>query len=116
MSDRPSDEQQRLAEELAEQLARLRVEDVIVNTLMTVSAIGFRNLAPAAEGGAEPDLEQARLAVETMRALTPLLDPLVPPELLRDLNATVASLQLGYAQAVSQKKPAEGEDGNATAG
>ena len=117
MSEAPTpEEQQRLAEEVAEQLAKLRVEDAIVNTLMTVSAIGYRHLGGRAEGAAERDLEQARLAIETMRALTPLLEPRFPAELLRDLNGAIANLQLAYAQAVSEEDRAAGEDGDATAG
>lgn len=110
------EEQQRLAEELAEQLAKLRVEDAIVNTLMTVSAIGYRHLAPSPESGGERDLEQTRLAIETMRALTPMLEPTVPPELLRDFNQAIANLQLGYAQAVSREAPATAEDDDPAAG
>jgi len=95
------DEQRRLAEELAEQLAKLKVEDAIISTLMTVSAIGFRHASTAPDAGGERDLEQTRLAIETMRALTPLLESKVPPELVRDFNAAVASLQLAYAKAAS---------------
>jgi hypothetical protein len=38
------EEQARLAAELAEQLASLRIEDVVVNALMTASAVGYRRL------------------------------------------------------------------------
>ena len=110
------EEQQRLAEEIAEQLAKLKVEDLIVNTLMTVSSIGYRHLAVSPEGGGRGDLEQTRLAIETMRALTPLLEPRVPPELVRDLNQAIANLQLGYAEAVSQEGAATAEDGEPPAG
>ena len=110
MSETPTpDEQRRLAEELAEQLAKLKVEDAIISTLMTVSSIGFRRVSAAPEAGGERDLEQTRLAIETMRALTPLLEPHVPQELVRDFNAAVASLQLAYAKAASAgEAPASG--------
>ena len=110
MSERPpSDEELRLAEALAEQLAKLRVEDALINTLMTLSAIGFRHVSAAPEAGDGRDLEQTRLAIEAMRALTPLLESRVPPELLRDFSAAVASLQLAYAKAASAgEQPASG--------
>ncbi len=101
-----SEEQQRIAAELAEQLANMRVEDAIVSTLMTVSAIGFRHLSPP-EGGGERDLEQTRLAIETMRALTPLLEKFVPPEVVRDFNGSVANLQLAYVEATSEETPGQ---------
>jgi hypothetical protein len=111
VSERPTPEEElRLAEALAEQLAKLKVEDALINTLMTVSAIGFRHVSASAEAGDERDLEQARLAIEAMRALTPLLEAHVPPELLRDFNAAIASLQLNYAQAVAGRSDAPPED------
>jgi hypothetical protein len=36
-----------------------------------------------------------------MRALVPLLEDAVPGELVRDLNQSVANLQLAYAKAAS---------------
>ena len=79
----------------------LRVEDVLVQTLVTVSTIGYRSLGVTEETNEARDLEQTRLAIETMRALTPVLAQVVPPELTRDFEASVASLQLAYAKAAS---------------
>ena len=109
------EEQQRLAEEIAEQLAKLKVEDLVVNTLMTVSSIGYRHVA-ASSGGAEADLEQTRLAIETMRALAPVLEGAIPAELMRDFNQAIANLQLGYAQALAAQAGGKGDDGEPPAG
>jgi hypothetical protein len=98
-------EQERLARELAEELRKLRVEDVLVNTLMHVSSIGYRRLGLTEDTREDRDLEQSRLAIETMRALTPVLEKFVPGELVRDFNASVANLQLAYAKAVSEADP-----------
>jgi hypothetical protein len=98
-------EQERLARELAEELRKLRVEDVLVNTLMHVSSIGYRRLGLTEDTREDRDLEQSRLAIETMRALTPVLEKFVPGELVRDFNASVANLQLAYAKAMSEADP-----------
>ncbi|HEX2112556.1 MAG TPA: hypothetical protein VHF67_13500 [Gaiellaceae bacterium] len=95
-------EEERLARELAEELRKLRVEDVLVNTLMHVSSIGYRRLGLTEETRGDRDLEQSRLAIETMRALTPVLEKFVPGELVRDFNTSVANLQLAYAKALSE--------------
>jgi len=95
-------EQERLARELAEELRKLRVEDILINTLMHVSSIGYRRLGLTEDTRADRDLEQSRLAIETMRALTPVLDRFVPGDLVRDFNTSVANLQLAYAKAVSE--------------
>ena len=40
MSEHSAEDKERLARELAEELRKLKVEDVLINTLMTVSSIG----------------------------------------------------------------------------
>jgi hypothetical protein len=105
MSDHLTEEEQ-LARELAEELRRLRVEDVVIQTLITISSIGYRRLGLTEDTKDDRDLEQARLAIDTIVGLTPILVNVVPDELIRDFNQSVASLQLAYAQAAG-----EGADG-----
>jgi len=96
-----SEYERELAERLAEELRRLKVEDVLVQTLMTVSSIGYRRLGLTEDTNADRDLDQVRLAIETMQALTPVLGQVVPAELVRDFEQSVANLQLAYAQAAA---------------
>jgi len=98
MSNHLNDEEQ-LAQQLAEELRRLRVEDVVIQSLITISSIGYRRLGLTEETKDDRDLQQAKLAIDTMVALTPVLENVVPEELVRDFNQSVASLQLAYAQA-----------------
>jgi hypothetical protein len=88
----PSEEQ--LVEQLEAELKKLRVSDLLVQTLYTVSSLGFRRLAPD-----DRDLDQARLAIEALRALVPLLEDSAPAELVRDFKQVTANLQLAYAEA-----------------
>jgi hypothetical protein len=97
-----SEEERELAERLAEELRRLKVEDVLVNTLMTVSSIGYRRLGLTEDTKEDRDLEQARLAIETMQALMPVLEQVLPAELVRDFGQSVANLQLAYARAAAE--------------
>ena len=96
------EEQERLARELAEELRKLRVEDVVIQTLIHVSSMGYRRLGLTEQTKEDRDLEQARLAIETMKALTPVLELVVPAELIRDFNSSVANLQLAYAKAAQE--------------
>jgi len=100
-------EEEQLAQQLAEELRRLRIEDVLIQTLITISSIGYRRLGLTEETRADRDLQQAKLAIDTMTALTPVLENVVPEELIRDFNQSVATLQLAYAQAAA----GEGADG-----
>src|SRR3954453_10037511 len=73
----PSDEQ--LVQQLEEELKKLKVSDFLVQTLYTVSSLGYRRLSEE-----ERDLDQARLAIEALRALLPLLEGSEADELIRD--------------------------------
>ena len=90
-----ADEQDVTEEELLEALAQLKVADVLVQALTTISSLAWHRLS---EDGR--DLDQARLAIETLRAVGPLLRDSVPSELARDLEQVTANLQLAYAKAV----------------
>ena len=82
-------------QELLDVLQQLRVADLLVQTLSTVSSLAFHRLAEE-----HRDLEQVRLAIETLRALVPVLAGSVPDELERDFEQVTANLQLAYAAAV----------------
>ena len=106
MSERANEEE--LARELAEELRRLRIEDVVIQTLITISSIGYRRLGLTEDTKEDRDLEQARLAIDSMTALTPILESVVPEELFRDFNQSVASMQLAYARAAGEEADGEG--------
>ena len=101
--------QEELARRLAEELRKLRVEDVVVNTLVQVSSIGYRRLGLTEDTKDDRDLEQSRVAIETMRVLVPVLGAFLPHELVSDFQEQIANLQLAYAGAVAGEKP--GPDG-----
>jgi hypothetical protein len=91
--------QEELARELAEELKKLRVEDVVVNTLVHVSTIGYRSLGLTEDSRDERDLAQTRLAIDTMQALVPVLEGFLPEDLVGGFGEQIANLQLAYAKA-----------------
>ena len=95
-------EQARLAQELAEELRKLRVEDVLVNTLVHVSTIGYRRLGLTEDSRGERDLDQSRLAIETMRALLPVLQGFLPADVVSGFEEQIANLQFAYAKAAKE--------------
>jgi hypothetical protein len=98
----PHNEEQ-IARELADELRRLRIEDALIQTLITISSIGYRRLGLTEDTRDDRDLQQAKLAIDAMAALTPVLESVVPEELIRDFNQSVANMQLAYAQAAADK-------------
>jgi hypothetical protein len=104
--ERPPDEgvsQEEFAARLEEELKRLKISDVLVQTLYTISSLGYHKL-----GTEHRDLPQARLAIESLRALLPVLKEDVPAEVLRDFDQVVANMQLAYA-AAARDAPKEPE-------
>ncbi len=96
-----ADEQLPSEEELREALDRIGVADVLLNALSAAASIGFRRVSP--EGR---DLDQVTLAIESLRALEPVLrEGGVDEAIVRDLEQARANLQLAYANAVAEGSP-----------
>ena len=108
MSEQGLPDEEEIAEVLAEELAKLRVENILVGALIQVSTVGYRKLGLTEETESERDLEQTRIAIETMNALVPVLQQVIPEDLLRDFEQSVAGLQLAYAKAKSEEAGGEG--------
>jgi hypothetical protein len=113
LPDDISEEELRAAYE--EQLKRVRVEDVLVQTVVSLLNLGGRKagLAPGTED--ERDLEQVRRAIEGVRALLPQVEDVLGPD-AKQLRDVLSQLQLAYAQeapagaAPAGEPPAQGEN------
>jgi hypothetical protein len=84
------------AEDLVEAIRRMKVSDLLLSTISTTAQLAYAKLEPESR-----DLEQARLAIEAMRALLPVLEGSVAEEVLAEFNQLVANLQLAYANAAA---------------
>jgi hypothetical protein len=96
VAEQPSDEQ--LLQQLEEELKKLKVGDLLVQTLYTVASLGYRKLSEE-----DRDLDQARLAIEALRALVPVLEGAAADDVLRDFRQVTSNLQLAYAEAAGGK-------------
>ena len=96
---------EKLIQQLEEELKRVKVSDLLVQTLYTVSSLGYGRL-----GAENRDLEQAKLAIDALRALVPELKDAVPADLARDLDQMVANMQLAYAKAAADAAPDGGDN------
>ena len=89
---------EQLLQQLEEELKKLKVGDLLVQTLYTVSSLGYRKLSED-----DRDLEQAHLAIEALRALLPVLEGSVDEGIVRDFKQVTSNLQLAYADAAKGK-------------
>ena len=95
-----SDEELRAAYEA--ELARIRVDDVLIQTVVSLLNLGARRAGLTGEGE-EPDFEQVRLAIEGTRALLPLIEPALGPD-AKQVRDALSQLQVAFAR--SGAKPA----------
>ena len=100
----PPSNDEELLRKVEEQLRDLKVSDVLLQTLYTVSSLGWHKLSST-----DRDLEQAKLAIDAIRALLPVLADALPDEVKRDLEHMVANMQLAYAAAVGEARAPEGD-------
>jgi hypothetical protein len=87
----PNEEELRAA--LEEQMRRITVKDVLLQTVVTLVNLSARKLGLVE--GEEKDLDQARLGIDAVRALLPLL----PEQEVAPVKEAVSQLQMAYAQA-----------------
>ena len=76
--------------ELVEELRKAKVTDLLVHTCSLLASLAFGKLAPDLR-----DLDDARLAIDALKALVPIL----PEERRPDLQQVLTNLQLAYADA-----------------
>jgi hypothetical protein len=108
----PTEEELRAMYE--QELKRVRVEDVLVQTIVSLINLAGRKagLAPGTED--EHDLDQVRMAIESVRALLPQVEPVLGPDAPK-IREALSQLQMAYAQqaggepAPSESAPQEPE-------
>jgi hypothetical protein len=100
----PSEEELRAAYEA--ELKRLRVEHVLLDNVAALANLGMRRtgLAPGTES--ERDPAQVRLAIESLRALVPVLEQAAPSQVAAIRDA-VSQLQMAYVRIGGQPPAAE---------
>ena len=120
MSERQFSEEEIRAIEA--EMEKLTVDDVLLQTLVTMVNLGARKAglaAPPGEQEPKRDLEQTKQAIDAARALLPLLEPRHGQE-LGPVKDALSRLQMAYVQLSGnqtaepqQEKPAEGGTGPA---
>ena len=112
----PTEEELQAAYEA--ELKQLRVEHVLLDNVAALANLGMRRtgLAPGTEE--ERDPAQVRLAIESLRALMPVLEQVAPAQIAAIRDA-VSQLQMAYVR-IGGQAPAPGagdaETGAAAAG
>lgn len=93
------------SKEVAEQLRKIKVSDLVVQNAVALIQLGFIRISDE-----QRDLAQARLAIDTLRALEPIIREQISAEMADELQGAVTNMQLAFADAVNKKpEPASDE-------
>jgi hypothetical protein len=93
----PNDEE--LRAQIEEQLRKVRVQDLLLESVVSVLNLAARRIAKEDER----DLDQARVGIDAVRAVVDLLDP----EPAKQVRSALSEVQMLYAK---QTAPGEGGD------
>jgi hypothetical protein len=96
----PTDEE--LAAAYEAQLKQIRVEDVLIQTLVSLLNLGGRRAGLSAGTEDERDPEQVRQAIEGVRALLPIVEPLLGQDAAQ-IREALSQLQLAYTRIAGGK-------------
>ena len=103
--EQPSEEE--LRAQLEEEIKRVRVEDVVLQSVVSILNLSARRIAKEDER----DLEQAKVGIDAARALVDL----VKPDAQAQLRQAISELQLLYANHAGEQ-PASSEPTEPTEG
>jgi hypothetical protein len=106
----PTEDELRAAYE--EQIKQLRIEHLVLENVVTLANLGMRRtgLAPGTEDERDPG--QVRLAIESIRALLPVLEQSAPQQ-LKAIRDALSQLQLAFVR-IGGQAPAGHEGGPET--
>lgn len=109
--DRPMDDREPTEEEMRaaieEQMRRVSVDDIVVQTVISLLNVGGYRLGLAPGTEPDRDLGQVEQAIEGARALFPLVEATGARE-LPTIRDTLTRMQLAYAQLRDASSPAPG--------
>jgi len=89
-----ADENEPSLEDLAEAIRRLDIAPFLLSTVSTLTSLAYGKIE-------EGELEQAKMAIDAVGALLPILQGAVDEELLRDFDRALANVRVAYADAAS---------------
>jgi len=96
-ADVPELTEEELRAAYEEELKRIRVDDVLVQTVVSLLNLAARRAGLTGAGEEEVDLDQVGQAIEATRALLPLVEPVLGPE-VKQVKDALSQLQLAYAR------------------
>jgi len=96
-----SPEQEQMLRQMEEEMRKVRVQDLVAQSVVSILNLSYRRIAKEDER----DLEQARVGIEAIRGMVDVLDE----ESQREIRNALSQVQVLYAQAAGESgEPAPG--------
>lgn len=110
--EEPSEEELRAL--LEEEMGRMRVEDMLLQSAVSLINLGGRRLGIMPGSEDERDLDQAGAAIDGVRGLMPVLER-TTPEHAAPLREALSQLQMAFVQLGGTRPPGSGAPREASA-
>ena len=95
----PDAEAQATVEAMLGAIRGARVGELVLSTVSTLASVAYAKLEVK-------ELDEARLAIDVVGALLPLMNGEIDDGMLRDFDQALTNLRLAYADAVAPPRPA----------
>lgn len=100
-----SPEQEEYLRQMEEEMRKVRVQDLVAQSVVSILNLSYRRIAKEDER----DLEQARVGIEAIRGMVDVLDE----ESQREIRNALSQVQMLYAQASGEPNEPEAGGGQA---
>ena len=95
---------------MAEELARLGVADVLVQSATLLATVAQVKLGHGPHGDAGRDLPESRKAIDALSRLTDILSDVLTAEEVAQVRQSIAALQMAYADEVKRQEAPRSPD------
>ena len=93
---RPEPPPQPSLDDVVQQIHAIPIGPFLLSTVSTLASMAYGKLASG-------QLDEARGAIDAIRALMPVLEGRIEPQLKRDFDQALSNLQVAYADASAQE-------------
>jgi hypothetical protein len=83
---------------LEEEMKHVKVQDIVVQTVVSLINLGARRVGLGGGDAEEQDLEQGRVAIEAVRGLLPLIETELGAD-AKQIRDALSKVQLAYVRA-----------------
>jgi hypothetical protein len=102
-------EEQEMLARFQEELRRMTVEEHLVTMMQSLATLAVRRMGLTLQTAAERDLDQAKLAIEALRTLLPLVEPGRPQQEMQAHRKMLSELQMAFVTTLQQAETSSDE-------